>query len=242
MRHFYFRLILGIVFVCCMIYSFVTMNIPFALLYLFLGGVFLFSAYIDHACSKQTTEDIEGHLQSCESCKKLYEEMRSDLCSALQMPEFDSRKIFRHAKKSVLAIILALAAVISCFVINAGGAWMGGPAEVGNFITTIFYIAFWSVFSVASRKYVPLNKTSFIISLLTFISAFVGLGASLLDRGGFIAALLTTFSSIPFYGLRLFFDWTELYAVATVLSLGWHIYARYMKCKLENTFSPDAKG
>lgn len=45
MRHFYFRLILGIVFIVCMIYSFVTMNIPFALLYLFLGGVFLFSAY-----------------------------------------------------------------------------------------------------------------------------------------------------------------------------------------------------
>ena len=45
MRHFYFRLILGIVFIVCMIYSFVTMNIPFALLYLSLGGVFLFSAY-----------------------------------------------------------------------------------------------------------------------------------------------------------------------------------------------------
>ena len=28
-----------------MIYSFVTMNIPFVLLYLFLGGVFLFSAH-----------------------------------------------------------------------------------------------------------------------------------------------------------------------------------------------------
>ena len=28
-----------------MFYSFVTMNIPFVLLYIFLGGVFLFSAY-----------------------------------------------------------------------------------------------------------------------------------------------------------------------------------------------------
>lgn len=45
MRHFYFRLILGIVFVCCMIFSVFTMNIPFALLYLVLGGAFLFSAY-----------------------------------------------------------------------------------------------------------------------------------------------------------------------------------------------------
>lgn len=45
MRHFYFRLILGIVFIVCMIFSFVTTNIPFALLYLALGAVFLFSAY-----------------------------------------------------------------------------------------------------------------------------------------------------------------------------------------------------
>ena len=45
MRHSYFRLILGVVFIACMIFSFVTMNIPFALLYLALGAVFLFSAY-----------------------------------------------------------------------------------------------------------------------------------------------------------------------------------------------------
>ena len=131
----------------------------------------LLPLYIDHACSKQTTEDIEGHLQSCESCKKLYEEMSSDICSALQTPEFDSRKIFRHAKKSVLAIILALAAVISCFVINAGGAWMGGRADISNLIVTILYVIFWSVFSVRSRGYVPLINVSFAISCITFVSA-----------------------------------------------------------------------
>lgn len=32
-------------FIVCMIYSFVTMNIPFVLLYIFLGGVLLFSAH-----------------------------------------------------------------------------------------------------------------------------------------------------------------------------------------------------
>ena len=45
MRHFYFRLILGIVFIGCMIFSFVTVNIPFAVLYLVLGILFLSSAY-----------------------------------------------------------------------------------------------------------------------------------------------------------------------------------------------------
>lgn len=45
MRHFYIRLILGIVFMVCMIYSFIRANIPFALLYLAMGVVFLFSTY-----------------------------------------------------------------------------------------------------------------------------------------------------------------------------------------------------
>ena len=176
----------------------------------------LLPLYIDHACSKQTTEDIEGHLQSCESCKKLYEEMSSDICSALQTPEFDSRKIFRHAKKSVLAIILALAAVISCFVI------------------------FWSVFSVRSRGYVPLIKVSFAISCITFVSAAAGLIARALHIGGFITGILSVFSSIPFYGLRFFMDWTGLYVIATALSLAWLIYTWHSKRKLEHT--TDLKG
>lgn len=45
MRHFYFRLILGVIFIICAVYSFITANIPFALMYVVLGGVFLYSAY-----------------------------------------------------------------------------------------------------------------------------------------------------------------------------------------------------
>ena len=81
----------------------------------------LLPLYIDHACSEQTAEDIKKHLQSCEKCKKLYEEMSSDICVNLHTPEFNSQTLFYHAKKSVLGIILALAMVISCFAINAGG-------------------------------------------------------------------------------------------------------------------------
>lgn len=45
MRHYYFRLILGIVFAGCLFFSLFTVNIPFALLYLFLSASFLYSAY-----------------------------------------------------------------------------------------------------------------------------------------------------------------------------------------------------
>lgn len=46
MRHFYFRFILGLVFAGCAVYSFIAANIPFGMMYVVLGGVFLYSAYM----------------------------------------------------------------------------------------------------------------------------------------------------------------------------------------------------
>ena len=45
MRHFYFRLILGIVWLAAAVVSAVKANMPFAALYAVLGVVFLWSAY-----------------------------------------------------------------------------------------------------------------------------------------------------------------------------------------------------
>lgn len=45
MRHFYFRLIFGIVWLVAAVVSAVGANIPFAALYVVLGIVFLWSAY-----------------------------------------------------------------------------------------------------------------------------------------------------------------------------------------------------
>ena len=193
----------------------------------------LLPLYIDNACSDQTAKDVETHLQSCEKCKNLYEEMRSDLRSTLHTPEFESNKVFRHARKNILGIIIALAALISCFAINTGAAWEGGAAGLGNLIITILYIVFWGVFSFISRKCEPLIKASFIISVITLISAVAGLISCVSNRGGFITALLSIFSSIPFYGLRAFMGWTGLYAVALVLSICLLFYTRHMKDKLK---------
>jgi len=56
MRHYYFRLILGILFLVCMIFCFITANIPFALLYLMLGGMFSLSARSLHKKSSEEKE------------------------------------------------------------------------------------------------------------------------------------------------------------------------------------------
>lgn len=45
MRHFYFRLVLGIVWLIAAVVSGVSANIPFAVLYGALGIMFLYSAY-----------------------------------------------------------------------------------------------------------------------------------------------------------------------------------------------------
>ena len=45
MRHYYFRLIIGIVWLFCAVLSGITLNIPFLILYIILGVRFLYSAY-----------------------------------------------------------------------------------------------------------------------------------------------------------------------------------------------------
>lgn len=45
MRHVYFRFALGIVFAACLVFSAISMNLPFAVLYLVLSIVFLASAH-----------------------------------------------------------------------------------------------------------------------------------------------------------------------------------------------------
>lgn len=197
----------------------------------------LLPLYIDKACSEQTSTDIEEHLESCADCRKLYEEMNSNILTAFHAPEFDSKKTFRHARNSILGIILALAVIISCVVINSGGSWMGGRAGLANLIITVFYIVFWSIFTIKSRRYEPLIKFSFIISLLSFLSSFVGLIMTSLHIGGFISAILISiFSGSPFYGLYFFTTlggWNDLYAIATIITLAWVILAWHYRAELK---------
>ncbi|MBD5521360.1 MAG: hypothetical protein HDR03_09110 [Lachnospiraceae bacterium] len=57
MRHFYFRLIFGIVWLAVAIVSVVKNNISFATLYVVLGIVFLWSAYSFRKKEKEKDDD-----------------------------------------------------------------------------------------------------------------------------------------------------------------------------------------
>lgn len=193
----------------------------------------LLPLYIDGACSPQSADLVKEHLASCSDCRNLQASMNADIKTAAAVPVMDGKKMFRHARKTIFGIIIALAVMIACLGINTGGAFEGGPANIGELITTILYCIFWGVFTVVSRHIGPLVTTSFVISLLSAISAINGLVWRLLGEGGFIAAFISIFTSIPFYGFRYFMGWTSLYAVASVLSLGWLIYTGYYRRKIE---------
>ncbi|MEE0433983.1 MAG: hypothetical protein UDB11_01065 [Peptococcaceae bacterium] len=45
MRHFYFRLIMGIVFLVCLLFSIATMNIGSVVLFLFMSAAMFYGAY-----------------------------------------------------------------------------------------------------------------------------------------------------------------------------------------------------
>ena len=57
MRHFYFRLIFGIVWLAAAVVSVVKANISFAALYVVLGIVFLWSAYSTQKKEKDKDDD-----------------------------------------------------------------------------------------------------------------------------------------------------------------------------------------
>ncbi len=192
----------------------------------------LLPLYLDQSCSEQTARFVQAHLQTCDACRRLHDEMRAGLPLQAISPDLSGERLFRRARRSLAGILLALAVMAGCFAVNLAGAWEGGPAHAGQLAASLCYAVFWGVFSVASRNYLPLIRVSFVISLLTCISAISSLIWRLLGGGGFLAAALSVFASVPFYGLRLFLDWTCLYAAAALLALGWLAYTGWKLRKL----------
>lgn len=47
MRHYYFRLVMGFVFLACLIFSAVTMNVSGALLFVFMSAAMFYGAYTE---------------------------------------------------------------------------------------------------------------------------------------------------------------------------------------------------
>ena len=131
----------------------------------------------------------------------------------------------RRRYAELIWISLAVIVTAGCFASNLGGAWMGHPAKVAQLLMTAVYLIFWGLFTFSTRKKTAPVWISVVMSTLTSIGAVSSLVMRLLHSGFMFAPILSTFASVPFYGLRLWMDWTPLYAIASVISLLWLVYS-----------------
>lgn len=126
-------------------------------------------------------------------------------------------------KQNTLWYVAALAAFALCCSLNAGYAWMGDPAKEYHLAVTVGYVLSWSVLTVMAKSRQKLRLCANMAGL-TLLAAVLGLlaRAAAGDSPWMIPALvLTPFSTVPFYGLRLFLDWTGMELVSVILSSFW---------------------
>lgn len=129
--------------------------------------------------------------------------------------------------KNKIGILMIVAAMIIIFVCNLEGSWFGGRATTGQFVLTIAYAVFWFLFSAFSRKEHFLQKMSYVIGSISFVSALYSTICRYLDFGGFVSGFIAIPSGVPFYGLRAYLDWNTTYLTATVITFVWSAFTFY---------------
>lgn len=79
----------------------------------------LLPLYIDNICSEESRRIVSEHLESCNACKKIYEDMRNPVKQDLSEPELDSKQAFkainhkwRIKKISIVCASMLLTAII----------------------------------------------------------------------------------------------------------------------------------
>ena len=132
------------------------------------------------------------------------------------------------ARHCLLWVLIAVVVYISCFLVNAGGAWYGGPAELYHLVATAVYALFWVLFTFNARHSGGMARCCLVLAVLTLLAAVTGLLTRSLELDILMipARLLAPFSSVPMYGLRFFCGWTGLELVTILLSSGWLLYSR----------------
>lgn len=79
----------------------------------------LLPLYIDNVCSDESRRVVTEHLESCDVCKKLYEDMRNPVKQDLSEPELDSRQAFKEMNRkwrikkiSIICVSILLTAIV----------------------------------------------------------------------------------------------------------------------------------
>ena len=130
----------------------------------------------------------------------------------------------KGAGHTIAGVIAMIVLAFSSIVVNANGAAWGGAAGFDSFLTTLFFILFWSMFIVIYKSNNVLSKLYYVMSLLLCMAAACGFVLRLMGTGGFISAAFVSIVAVPFYGFTMFADWTVIYGIATAVTLWWMLY------------------
>lgn len=134
------------------------------------------------------------------------------------------KRDYRVTFSMYISILIML--IIISVNISVGGMWMEGSPVFSNLLFTLLFVVLWSIILRITRNDIPLQKVSFIVSLIVLISSVLAFVLTFWDVDRHIIFWLGIPCEILFYGLKLILGWIHIYAIASVLSLISLIYSK----------------
>lgn len=201
----------------------------------------LIPLYIDSTCSHESSELIEEHIKTCESCKKLLETMRTEgIEPEGKAPKLGSKKLFASVRKSLLTVMLSLGLMAACYCFNyIDFSFRVGARPQLSLLFTVLYVAAWAVLTVHVKEIIPL-----IIVNLSFASVTLAFGiihyarrilllTDIITAGQYVEfsgkPLLNSIFyliSVPYCGVASVFPgWIHVYIASSIVSLAVVIYS-----------------
>ncbi len=198
----------------------------------------LIPLYIDNTCSKESSELIEEHIKTCESCTKLLQTMRTEGIEPKgKAPKLESKRLFESVRKSLLIVMLSLGVMVACYCFNYFGFYYFEHSL--ELLFTVIYIAAWAILSVYVKEIIPL-----IIVNLSFASITLAFGiihyarrilllTDIITAGQYVKFSDQQFMSsifylisVPYCGVaRVFPGWIYVYIASSIVSLAVVIYS-----------------
>lgn len=201
----------------------------------------LLPLYIDNTCSEETSEAVKSHLESCRECKKLYLDMTEDFASLVPKEiTMDEKKLFSHAKKSIIYLIMPLVIITFCLSFNMYSILLGKSAGNINLVLSSVCILLWSFFIFHSRKLRPMLNFSITCSLFIFLSSATALAQLPPGVANIFTDILSFVSAVPFFGFTAGMTWQMTSAASCAISFIWLLYACAVKY-LVSPFEPEYK-
>lgn len=103
----------------------------------------LLPLYIDKICSDESRHMVSEHLESCDACRRLYENMSKSVEQDAAEPELDSKRAFRaiHYKWKIKKMaIICVSVVLTALVVFSGCMVVQNVSSVHDYFFPVTYV------------------------------------------------------------------------------------------------------